>query len=364
MSVDQLELAIRVELGGFRLALEEALPLQGVTAVFGPSGSGKSTLLRALAGLVTPVGGRICLGDEVWFDAAARIDLPAHRRPVGFMFQDARLFAHLDVVGNLRYPLRRRPGRPGLDWTAVIEALDLAPLLPRSVATLSGGERQRVALGRTLLSGPSLLLLDEPLAALDRNRKAEILPYLEALPRRFQVPALYVSHDIDEVAALADRILVLADGSVQLHDDAAAVVERLDLETVSGRFEAGVLVTGRVTDHDPRLHVTHVDVGADSLTMPLVQRVGVGGEVRVRIRARDVALAVTRPEGISIRNVLPGRLVALATDSPAGYAEATVQLSQAHVRARVTLAAVEALGLRVGMPVYALIKSVSFERGG
>ncbi len=364
MSVDQLELAIRVELGGFRLALEEALPLQGVTAVFGPSGSGKSTLLRALAGLVTPVGGRICLGDEVWFDAAARIDLPAHRRPVGFMFQDARLFAHLDVVGNLRYPLRRRPGRPGLDWTAVIEALDLAPLLPRSVATLSGGERQRVALGRTLLSGPSLLLLDEPLAALDRNRKAEILPYLEALPRRFQVPALYVSHDIDEVAALADRILVLADGSVQLHDDAAAVVERLDLETVSGRFEAGVLVTGRVTGHDPRLHVTHVDVGADSLTMPLVQRVGVGGEVRVRIRARDVALAVTRPEGISIRNVLPGRLVALATDSPAGYAEATVQLSQAHVRARVTLAAVEALGLRVGMPVYALIKSVSFERGG
>lgn len=363
MSAEQLSISARIELAGFRLELTERLPLDGVTAVFGPSGSGKSTLLRVLAGFETPAAGRIALGADVWFDAAAGIDVPAHRRPVGFMFQDARLFAHLDVAGNLAYAQRRR-SHADLQWEAVVDALDLAPLLARSVVTLSGGERQRVALGRTLLRGPRLLLLDEPLAALDRHRKADILPYLERLPRQFRLPTLYVSHDIDEVATLADRILVLGGGRVQMHDGAAAVVERLDLEPSIGRLEAGVLVEARVIDHDARLHVTHVDAGGDVLTMPLVARVAIGEPVRLRIRARDVALAVGRPQGLSIRNVLAGTLVEVVTDPDSGFAEATVQLRQAHLRARLTLAAVEDLALTPGMAVYALIKSVSFERGG
>ncbi|MEQ8857624.1 MAG: molybdenum ABC transporter ATP-binding protein [Pseudomonadales bacterium] len=362
MSADRLSVAVRIERAGFDLDLSEDIVLDGVTAVFGPSGSGKSTLLRALAGFEAPLAGRVALGDSVWFDAAVGIDVPPHRRPVGFMFQDARLFAHLDVAGNLAYARKRRREHPGIAREAVVAALDLEPLLARAVATLSGGERQRVALGRTLLSAPRLLLLDEPLAALDRQRKIDILPYLEDLPRQFGIPTLYVSHDIDEVATLADRFLVLAQGRVQMHDRAAAVLERLDLQPLTGRFEAGVLVEATVVDHDPRLHVTHVDVAGDRLTMPLLVRAAVGDAVRLRIRARDVSLALTRPEGLSIRNILPGRLVDLTTDIASGFVEALVELRGARVRARLTLAALEDLRLRRGLDVFVLIKSVSFER--
>lgn len=361
MSADVLEVRFEVNLPGFRLNVDEAIALDGVTAVFGPSGGGKSTLLRAIAGFERPARGRIVHAGSVWFDAARNANVATHRRPVGLMFQDARLFPHLDVAGNLTYAQRRNRTAPGFGRQAVVEALDLAPLLERRVATLSGGERQRVALGRTLLRGPRLLLLDEPLAALDRNRKAEILPYLERIPQQFHVPTLYVSHDIDEVAALADRMLVLVNGRVQMHDSAAAAFARLDLQPFTGRFEAGVVLEGQVTDHDQRLHLTHLDVGGDALTMPLTERVPPGAMLRVRVRARDVALAVARPEGLSIRNVLPGTVTELIGDAAPGFVEVVVQLRGAQVRARITLAAVEALALEAGSEVFALIKSVSFE---
>ncbi len=362
MSAERLEIRIEVIQDGFRLDVDESLELDGVTAVFGPSGGGKSTLLRAVAGLTRPDAGRIRFGDAVWFDADRRVDVPAHRRPVGFMFQDARLFSHLDVSGNLAFAARRAAPGAVVDRAAVIDALDLSALLSRRVNTLSGGERQRVALGRTLLRGPRLLLLDEPLTGLDRVRKAEILPYLERLPVHFHVPTLYVSHDVDEVAALADRMLVLDGGRVQAHDRADAVVAQLGLEPSAGAYGAGSLLEGVVADHDERLRITRVDVGGDVLTMPHLARFPVGATVRVRVRARDVALCLERPRGISIRNVLPGTLEEIVAHPDTGAADVWIRLRDRRLQARLTVAAVEDLGLEPGMGVFALVKSVSFER--
>jgi molybdate transport system ATP-binding protein len=362
MSAETLAFRLSVAFAGFDLDVDETLELHGVTAVLGPSGSGKSTLLRAIAGFERPAAGRIACGDEVWFDSEAGVNLPAHRRPVGFMFQDARLFSHLDVAGNLGFAVkRRRRQNPVIELEGAVAALDLGPLLARRIGSLSGGERQRVALARTLLAGPRLLLLDEPLASLDRERKTDILPYLENLPK-FNIPTVYVSHDIDEVAWLADRVLVLTGGRVQLHGTADAVLERLDLQPVAGRLEAGVLAEGTVARHDPRLRLTYVDLRGDLLTMPMIERVPPGQRVRLRIRARDVAIATHRPEGLSIRNVLPGTLTDIVEEPETGFAEVFVQLRSTRIRARLTRAATEALRLEKGMAVFALIKSVSFEQ--
>lgn len=364
-----LQIHARVLLPQFTLEIEDDLELAGVTAIFGASGSGKSTLLRAVAGFERPVRGRIVFRDDVWFDADRGIDIPPHQRPVGYLFQEGRLFEHLDVAGNLAYAAKRRgqkskghsAGR-SISKDEIIQSLDLAPLRDRRVETLSGGERQRVALGRTLLTSPALLLLDEPLSALDRARKSEILPYLEGVTRRFGIPTLFVSHDLDEVALLADQIWVLAEGQLQMAGPTAEIVERLDLQPITGRFEAGVLVEGRIARHDARLHLTYVDLHGDELAMPLVDRLEVGDPVRMRIRARDVAIATQRPSGLSIRNVLPGRIERLTREPGTGSVEARVQLREDHLRARLTLAAVEDLDLEVGQEVFALVKSVSFER--
>ena len=366
MSVDPspptgtLAMDFRLQRADFGLAVKVEVPLEGVTAVFGASGSGKTTLLRAVAGFERPDWGRVVAGSETWFDSAKRTDLPPHRRPAGFMFQDTRLFTHLDVAGNLAFAAQRASaGGGGFDRADVVTALDLEPLLHRRTGSLSGGERQRVALGRTLLTRPRILLLDEPLAALERDRKADILPYLEEALGRFGIPTLYVSHDIDEVARFADRMLLLSAGQVQAHGPTPQMLERLDLQPAMGRFEAGVLLGGRVLRRDPRLHLTWVDVGGDEIAVP--ETTGAGGtEVRLRIRARDVALATCRPEGISIRNVLPGTLLELTPGDAPGFVEALVQLRGARIRSRLTLAAVEELRLAPGMAVFALVKTVSF----
>ena len=303
--------------------------------------------------------------EHAWFDSETGIDVAPHRRPVGFMFQDGRLFAHLDVAGNLAFAEKRsRRQRAGFKRNDVVSALDLGPLLKRGIGSLSGGERQRVALGRTLITSPELLLLDEPLSALDRERKAEILPYLEDIPKQFRIPTLYVSHDIDEVAHLADSVLVLARGRAQIYGPTTTIVERLDLQPITGRFEGGVLVEGRLARHDPRLHLSYVDLHGDELTMPMIERASPGQAIRLRIRARDVAIATRRPEGLSIRNVLPGTLSDLVGEPDTGFVEAFVQLRGARIRARLTQAAVEDLELERGMSVFALVKSVSFEHTG
>jgi molybdate transport system ATP-binding protein len=363
MSADTLTLRARLSFAGFGLDVDEELELNGVTALFGPNGSGKSTLLRTIAGFARPREGRIALGKQTWFDSAAGIDLPPYRRPVGYMFQDGRLFEHRSVAGNLAFADRRSGrGTAGYDRTDIVDALDLHSLLHRRIGSLSGGERQRVALGRTLLTRPELLLLDEPLSALDRERKVEILPYIEQLPTRFGIPTIYVSHAIEEVARLAEKVVVLADGRVLGCGSSASIMERLDLQPVTGRFEAGVLVDASVTGHDRRLALTQVDVGGDELVMPMIERLNPGDNIRLRIRARDVAVATSRPEGISIRNILPATISEIVPEPDTAMAELLLALKQGHIRARLTRASVEDLKLAVGTAVFALVKTVSFDR--
>lgn len=363
MSTDTLTLAARLSLPGFDLDIDEALALDGVTALFGPSGGGKTTVLRIIAGLERGAGGRIALGGAVWADSGQGLLLPAHRRPVGYLFQDARLFPHLDVAGNLRFAERRsRDGDSAITMDGIVEALDLAPLLNRRVGTLSGGERQRVALGRTLLTRPRLLLLDEPLSALDIGRKADILPYLEAAPRRYGIPTIFVSHSVEEVSQLANEVVVLADGQVQTRGPAARVLERLDLQSITGHFEAGVLLETQVIGHDPEFHLTRVDLEGQTITMPMVAGLERGDRVRLRVRARDVAIATAPPQAISIRNVVSGVIREIETEAETAFAEVFIAVGGQRLRSRITRQSVAELGLQVGAPVYGLIKSISFDR--
>ena len=292
-----LELDVSLDYPGFSLRFAEALPLAGITGLFGPSGSGKSTLLRIIAGLERNARGRVAFDGEVWQAGAGRHFVPPHRRGVGYVFQETRLFPHLTVAGNLAYAERRsRHTGNAIHLADVVDALDLKPLLGRRTTGLSGGERQRVAIARTLLSRPRLLLMDEPLAALDYRRKGEILPYIERLPGTFGLPMIYVSHAIDEVSRLAERLILMASGAKTAVGSTIDLLSRLDLQPVTGRFEAGALLTARLIDHDPVFRLSRLTIGDQDLLMPEVD-MPPGSEVRLRVRARDVALATGGPWG-------------------------------------------------------------------
>jgi len=280
---------------------------------------------------------------------------------VGVVFQDGRLFEHLDVAGNLDFAARRADAAgPSVRRGEVVAALGLSALLDRRVDTLSGGEIQRVAIGRALLARPRLLLMDEPLVALDRERKATILSMIAELPRRFGLPVLFVSHLVEEIAQIADRLIALRDGRVVGQGPTVAMLERLGAE-VTGHFEAGSLLEGHVTSHDEAHALTGVDVGAGILWTPGAMHAGVGERVRVRLRARDVALSLRRLEGVSIRNQLPARVLEVRLESGA-YAEVRLDCGGAVVRARITRRAVSELRLEPGLELYALIKTVAFDR--
>ncbi|MEX2455037.1 MAG: molybdenum ABC transporter ATP-binding protein [Rhodospirillaceae bacterium] len=357
-----LTLDVRIAYPDFELDVSHRFAMDGITALFGPSGCGKTTLLRIVAGLEKRTEGRIAFGEETWLDAGGRVFVQPHRRGVGYVFQDARLFPHLSVEGNLRYAERRsvrNDDRVTMD--DVISALDLGPLLARRTGALSGGERQRASIGRTLLTRPRLLLMDEPLAALDVQRKAEILPYIERLPGTFGVPVVYVTHAIDEVARLAQRMVVLAAGKKVADGPVTEVLERLDLQPATGRFEAGVVLTARVVGHDAGFRLTRLDHRGQRIEMPMVD-LPVGSEVRLRVRARDVSLATVRPTGISVRNILSGTISQIEEEPDTAYAETLVDVGGAKLRARITRAAVAELSLAPGMPVFALVKSIAFDR--
>jgi molybdate transport system ATP-binding protein len=347
---------------GFELDFACDFILAGVTALFGPSGAGKSTVLRILAGLESDADGRIHFNGETWLDSDAGQAVPAHRRGVGYVFQDARLFSHLDVRGNLRFAERRaRLGENGTGFDEVVEALDLGSLLTRGTEALSGGERQRVAIGRALLTRPRLLLLDEPLAAMDAARKGEILPYIEALPEEFGIPAIYVSHSVDEVARLADQMIVMAAGRVAASGAAVEVLERPDLQHLTGHFEAGAVIDARVVEHDREFHLTRVEFCGQPILMPVVD-LPIGEVIRLRIRARDVALATRRPEAVSVRNVIEGVLTEIVEEPETAFAEVFIDAGGGLIRSRVTRKAVADLRLAKGDRIFALVKSVSFDR--
>ena len=354
---------VRARLDGFELEVAAEIDTDRVTAIFGPSGSGKSTLLRILAGLERRATGRVALGDEVWLDSARRLDLPAHRRPVGYMFQEARLFSHLSGLGNLRYAARRaRRERQAVSFDEVVEALDLEPLLERRTPSLSGGERQRLALGRTLLAQPRLLLLDEPLSALDASRKMEIMPYLEALHPRFGIPTLYVSHSVREVASMAERILVLAGGRVTAEGRTVEVFEHLEVEPLDDRFGAVTVLEAKVVRHDPGDHLTWLDLAGQTLVVPNLEHLAEGEEARLVVRARDVSLALRRPRSLSILNVLEGRVCEVREDPGSAFAEVLIDLGTHRLLSRVTRRSLRELELAVGSRVFGLLKSVSLSR--
>jgi len=349
---DGIRIALRVVRGDFRLDVDLALPGRGVSAVFGPSGSGKSTLLRAIAGLEPDASGEVRIAGEIWQDARQR--RPAHLRAIGVVFQHTALLPHLSVDGNLRYGWKRAaaPRRLLDDW---IERLALAPLLARRPDTLSGGERQRVALARALACDPRWLLLDEPLSALDGERRAEILPYLEAVRREAGIPILYVTHAVDEVARLADHLVLLVDGKVAAAGSALDVLNRGDLP-LALREDAGVVLEARVELRDAHglltLCTATGQLHAHGPDHPP------GTPLRVRVQARDVSLALHRHDDSSLLNLLPATLVGL-DPLPGGQVQARLDASGAPLLARISHRSVERLGLRPGMVLWAQVKAVA-----
>lgn len=357
----QLSLRVKVTYPGFSLDVDKDIGLAGVTGLFGPSGGGKSTLLRIIAGLEERAEGQVTFADEVWQSGGSY--LPAHQRPVGFVFQDARLFPHLTVEGNLQFAQSRRTHESGIGFDEVVSTMDLQPLLHRHTNALSGGERQRVAIARTLLTNPRLLLLDEPLAALDVHRKREILPYIEALPKRFGIPAIYVSHAVSEMARLADDVIVLEDGRITAVGPATNILNREDLQSSALPFEAVTILEVRVVEHLEALHLTRVDYHGQPITVPIMSAIGEGELARLSVRAGDVVIATEEPRGLSVRNMLAGNILSIDPEANSAFATVSVDIEGGVIKAQLTHHAVTELGLAKGLRVIALVKTASFDRG-
>jgi molybdate transport system ATP-binding protein len=349
-------------LGRFRLDVAFEAPMRGITALFGPSGCGKTTILRCIAGL-NRLPGRLVVDGELWQDHDRGEFREPYRRPVGYVFQEASLFPHLSVRGNLLYG-RRRALRMGaadeIRLDDVVELLGIAALMERATGALSGGERQRVALGRALLAQPRLLLMDEPLAALDRTTKEEILPYFEALHASLSIPVFYVSHDLSEVERLADHLVLLDAGRVVAAGPLHELLSDTGLPIARSR-EASTVLETRVGGFEPDDGLTALDVDGETLLVP--GRVGENGAIRrVRIAATDVSLALARASQTTIVNIVPVRVKAI---EPLGEAQINVLLTIGHreggrkLLARVTRRAQRVLGFAPGQDLYAQIKAVS-----
>jgi molybdate transport system ATP-binding protein len=354
-----LEVSLKQALADFTLDVGFEAPA-GLTVLFGRSGAGKTSIVDAVAGLSRPQSGRIALGDRVLVDTDRGLFVPPARRRVGYIFQEGRLFPHMTVRRNLAYGARFAPrdARPE-DMGRVVEMLGIGPLLDRRPGALSGGEKQRVAIGRALLAAPQLILADEPLAALDEARKAEILPYFERLRDEVEVPILYVSHAASEVGRLATSVVVLEQGRV-LRQGRAAEVLGDPAALPTGPRAAGAILAARVlAHHDDGL--TELEAGGQRLFLPRIDRAA-GTALRLRIAAHDVILSRGRPEGLSALNILPGRVaevrpgagpgVMVALDTPAG-----------RLLARITERSARVLELAEGTALHAIVKSVSVAPG-
>jgi molybdate transport system ATP-binding protein len=355
-----LTVDVHHRLGDF--ALDARFESDGrITALFGRSGSGKTSLINIIAGLIRPDRGRVVVDGEALVDTESGIFVPKHRRRVGYVFQEGRLFPHLSVKQNLLYGewfTARTHRYERLDH--VVELLGLGALLARKPASLSGGEKQRVAIGRALLASPRLLLMDEPLASLDEARKLEILPYIERLRDVTRIPIVYVSHSIPEVTRLATTVAVMSDGRVAAVGDVTDVMGRIDLFPLTGRYEAGAVLETHIAEHDAKHGLTVIRSPAGELRVPRID-LPIGTPMRVRVRARDVILGLQRPEGLSALNVLEGRVAELGAGT-GPVVDVQLDLNGARLLARVTRLAIDRLDLKVGRPVFAIIKSVAIGR--
>jgi molybdate transport system ATP-binding protein len=350
-----LQVALQHRFPGFALDVAFDAP-PGVTALFGRSGSGKTTVINAVAGLLRPDRGRVTVGGVTLLDTARGLHLPPHRRRIGYVFQDARLFPHLTVRQNLLYGRWFAPGSKGAAPDRIVELLGIGALLDRRPGALSGGERQRVAIGRAILSAPQLLMLDEPLAALDEARKAEILPYLERLRDELRLPILYVSHAMSEVARLASTVVLVEAGRVTAAGPAAGVLSDPATAPGLGLREAGALLAARVAAQDAD-GLTRLDCAAGPLWLPRIAA-PVGAGLRLRILAQDVILATARPERISALNILPATVRDIRIGEGPG-ALVRLDLAGDVLLVRITRRSAEALALVPGLPVFAILKALS-----
>lgn len=341
--------------GNFHLQVDLEIPAKGITAVCGPSGCGKTTLLRAVAGLDRHAGGLVLVGDEIWQDSSTWC--PVHRRSLGYVFQEASLFSHLSVQQNLAYGYDRASSeRRQTPPQAIAEMLDITHLLDRSVVDLSGGERQRVALGRSLATSPQLLLLDEPLASLDAAGKQSILPYLKKVPEKLGIPALLVSHDVQEVARLADHLVLMNNGKIEAQGKLNDIMTRLDLDPAR-QPDAGAVLEMEIVDHDADYDLTTLRFSGGVFQVPRLET-SVGQHVRLQVKARDVSLTLKHQTETSILNVIPAKVLDLNEMGTSQHL-VLLQVGQEKILARLTRKSSQILGLRPGSEVFAQVKSLA-----
>lgn len=344
----------------FELNVDLSLPANSVTVLFGPSGSGKTTLLRCVAGL-EKAHGQVRVANEDWQNDSTQTFLPTWARQLGYVFQEASLFEHLTVRGNLNYGVKRvkaalKPGAARALEQAV-ELLGIAHLLDRQPVSLSGGERQRVAIARALATQPRILLLDEPLAALDIARKQEVLPWLERLHRDLHIPVLYVTHSMEELTRLADHVVLMDKGKARMHGPAGQVLASAAFASLVG-IDAGALISGRVSGHDERFHLTSIDVNGDTLWIR-DHDLAIDTPVRLHVHANDVSITLTEPKDSSIQNRLHGTVLAIANDTHPAQALVTVVCRDQQLLCRLTQRALHELKLEPGAKVWVQIKSVA-----
>ena len=358
MKDDSIQVRLTLPRAEFTLSVDLAITGRGITVLFGPSGSGKTSVLRCVAGLERAHKGLVRIRSEVWQDDSADVFLPTWRRPVGYVFQEASLFEHLDVQGNLEYGLRRSSGANKQEnLNQAIDLLGIRPLLRRPVAHLSGGERQRVAITRALASGPRLLLLDEPLAALDQARRQEIFPWLERMRDELKIPMLYVTHSSDELARLADHLVVLERGRVKSAGPVAEVLAAINAPVVVGD-DAGALLRAKVVQRDRAWHLACVEFAGGRLWLR-DDGLSIGQSARLRVLARDVSVATEEPQHTSIQNHLTCVIESMAEDSHPSQALLRLRCGESILLARITRRAADALALRPGLQVWAQVKSVA-----
>jgi molybdate transport system ATP-binding protein len=356
---ERIRARCNVNLHGFTLDVDLNLPGRGVTALFGPSGSGKTTLLRCVAGLQSTTDSLISVNGEIWQDEQTLV--PVHQRPLGYVFQEASLFSHLSVRKNLEYGLQRvPPAKRRVAQQNVIELLGIGPLLNRRCESLSGGERQRVAIARALAVSPRLLLMDEPLASLDGARKQEILPYLERLHDDLDIPVLYVSHSPDEVARLADHVVLLRDGRAVAQGDLHQTLSRLDLAGVLAD-DVGVVIDAVVAQHDDLDQLSRLDFPGGSVWVSRCSE-PVGQHMRLRIQASDVSLAIHKVEGTSFLNLLACDVVELTAVNSRGHVLVKLDMAGTPLIARITERSRKHLQIAPSQPLWAQIKSVALLR--
>jgi molybdate transport system ATP-binding protein len=353
-----LQVSVLKQRDGFTLRAQFAAPTPGIVALFGRSGCGKTTLVNIISGLLEADEARVSLDDVVLTDTRARTVVPVERRRIGYVFQDARLFPHFTVRGNLRYGLKRADSHRVIAFDEVVALLGLEHLLDRRPHQLSGGERQRVGLGRALLCQPRLLLLDEPLASLDIARREEVLPYLETLRDRLSLPMVYVSHQFEEVLQLATHVVLLDAGHVVAQGTVTEVSLRPELRQIVGPDAVGSVLDGVVTRADTSNGLADLQIGAGTLHVSL-KGVTAGTRIRIQLLARDIILATQKPQGLSVRNELEGVVTELTLDDHDAVLVKVDIGGGAVVLSRITREAASSLDLHPGAKIWALVKAVS-----